>query len=170
MLELDDVAEVIADAVREATEPLAKQIAALEERKDAIGVTSALIDRDGNLILTMSDGSTKGLGAVVGSDGAPGENGKHGLSAEDVDATILEDGRTVEFSVSQGDTTYIFELAFPVPMYRGVYADGESYEKGDMVTWGGSVWHCQADTTEKPGTDDWQLAVKKGRDARTPAT
>ena len=52
--------------------------------------------------------------------------------------------------------------------YRGVWAVG-SYRRGNFVTFGGSVWHCDADNTDcKPGTDPnvWTLAVKRGKDAR----
>jgi hypothetical protein len=55
-----------------------------------------------------------------------------------------------------------------VPVYRGVWKEGEAYRAGDMVTWGGSVWHCNVDTAEKPGGPgpSWTLAVKKGRDGK----
>ena len=102
-----------------------------------------------------------------GSAGKDGVNGRHGLNAEDVDARVLDDGRTVEFSLRQGEYEYAFELTFPVPMYRGIFSEGETYGKGDMVTWGGSCWHCSAETTDKPGSSDhWQLAVKKGQNGR----
>jgi hypothetical protein len=35
-----------------------------------------------------------------------------------------------------------------------------------MVTWAGSLWHCDKATKNKPGTDDWTLAAKKGRDGK----
>lgn len=51
--------------------------------------------------------------------------------------------------------------------YRGTYAEGESYEEGDFVTDHGSMWACLTATKARPGTsDDWQLAVKAGRDRR----
>jgi len=51
--------------------------------------------------------------------------------------------------------------------YRGTWAAGESYEQHDFVTDGGSMWCCLAPTATRPGTsDDWQLAVKAGRDRR----
>ena len=52
-------------------------------------------------------------------------------------------------------------------LYRGVWKEGDSYERGDCVTWGGSLWHCEKDTTDKPETSEsWKLAVKRGRDGR----
>lgn len=61
---------------------------------------------------------------------------------------------------------------FPVMIYRGVYEAGRVYEPGDMVTWAGSGWHCNAPTTAKPDTDPeaWTLAIKRGRDARDTVT
>lgn len=51
--------------------------------------------------------------------------------------------------------------------YRGVYDTTEHYEKGNFVTHGGSMWAALADEPGKPGASDgWQLAVKRGADAR----
>ena len=50
--------------------------------------------------------------------------------------------------------------------YRAVFKQGEHYEPGDVCTWGGSAWHCNEPTTEKPDTGPWQLMVKKGRDGK----
>jgi len=50
--------------------------------------------------------------------------------------------------------------------YRGVYQRSEDYKRGDLVTFDGSMWHATRDTADEPGASrDWQLAVKKGRDA-----
>ena len=166
-MDMNDVAEVVGDAVREAVTPLIARIMELEAREVPASIRSGMIDQAGALILTRSDGETINVGRVVGKDGADGADGRHGLQAEDVDATILEDGRTVEFSLRQGEYEYSFELGFAVPMYRGVFVEGDTYDKGDLVTWAGSLWHCNADTTDKPGGDDWTLAVKKGRDGRS---
>ena len=52
--------------------------------------------------------------------------------------------------------------------YCGVWHYGESYRKHNFCTYDGSVWVCLRDTAAKPGqSPDWQLAVQKGRDART---
>jgi uncharacterized protein len=51
--------------------------------------------------------------------------------------------------------------------YQGVYQPGEKYFAENSVTHKGSLFIARADTTDEPGTsDDWQLAVKRGRDAR----
>lgn len=46
--------------------------------KDGLGVMGTLVDRDGHLVVTLSDGQTKDVGRVTGQDGAPGLNGKDG--------------------------------------------------------------------------------------------
>src|SRR5262245_13590782 len=52
--------------------------------------------------------------------------------------------------------------------WMGIWTDGTGYLVGDAVTWGGSVWHCNDDTTSKPGdgAKAWTLMVKKGRDGK----
>ena len=64
--------------------------------------------------------------------------------------------------------------AFDIPamVYRGVFKSGDEYLPGDTVTWGGSLWHCDEQTLDKPGETDskgWTLAAKRGRDGRDKA-
>lgn len=132
---------------------------------DGRGVKDLLIDRDGNLVATMDDGEMKMLGPIIGKDGAPGKDGRDGFSLDNFDVQPTDE-RTLELIFEQGDRREIYELVFPVAVYRGVYKEGEGYVRGDMVTWGGSLWHCDAETKDKPGTDDWTLACKKGRDGK----
>ncbi len=50
----------------------------------------------------------------------------------------------------------------------GVYVDSQPYARGQLVTWGGSTWHCNEPTTTKPGDGSkaWSLMVKRGRDGK----
>jgi hypothetical protein len=151
-----------------------KHVAALpkakdgEHGKDGVGLAGAFIDRDGNLIITMTNGEPRNLGCVVGKDGEPGAPGRDGFSLEDFDAKVMDDRRTVLLSFTGKTLDYKVELGFPVMLYRGVYKDGQKYERGDTVTWGGSLWHCDSDTHEKPGEGSatWTLCAKKGRDGK----
>jgi hypothetical protein len=61
-----------------------------------------------------------------------------------------------------------YELEFPVPIDRGVFKEGEPYVRGDVVTWGGSLWIAQKATSAKPDSPDsgFRLAVKRGRDGK----
>ncbi|MHB0132656.1 phage gp6-like head-tail connector protein [Klebsiella pneumoniae] len=57
----------------------------------------------------------------------------------------------------------------PTMVYRGVFKSGDEYLPGDTVTWGGSLWHCDEQTQDKPGetgSKGWTLAAKRGRDGR----
>jgi hypothetical protein len=55
--------------------------------------------------------------------------------------------------------------------YMGVWSHDQYYQEGNFVTHAGSLWCClKAQTMERPGScADWQLAVKRGHDARADA-
>lgn len=137
---------------------------------DGVSLAGALIDRDGVLNLTLSNGEVKALGRVEGRDGRDGKDGERGSDGQAWDdMEIKRTGlRTVELSFDHGDRRNTFEMDFPVPVYRGVFAEGEAYEPGDMATWAGSLWHCNEPTVEKPGDGSkaWTLAAKRGRDGK----
>lgn len=140
-----------------------------KDGKDGRGVKDLLIDRDGCLVATMEDGEMKNLGAIVGKDGRDGVDGAQGapgFSLDDFDVARGTDGRTFTLKFEQGDTRHEYELTFPVPVYCGIYKEGEQHVPGDLVTWGGCLWHCDAETKDKPGTEHWTMAVKKGRDGK----
>lgn len=113
-----------------------------------------------------------GQQGVPGRDGAPGLNGKDGVDGRDGlgfdDMSAEYDGeRTVTLKWQRGDQTKEFTLLLPIPLDQGTYRSGAQYQKGDMVTFGGSSWIAQRDTTAKPETSpDWRLAVKRGRDGK----
>lgn len=71
----------------------------------------------------------------------------------------------VKLTRSSGQVT---ERAFTVPtmIYRGTHEEGKSYLPGDTVTSSGSLWHCEKETTTRPGTgaEDWKLVAKRGAD------
>lgn len=133
--------------------------------RDGAGVAGAVIDRAGNLVLTLTDGTTRELGLVVGKDGAPGRDGADGVGFDDMIGELREDGAYLVWQ--RGDVEKEWRL--PVPIYRGVWKEGAAYRVGDFVTWGGSLWHCDVDeTTEKPdgAAKHWTLAAKRGRDGK----
>jgi len=82
----------------------------------------------------------------------------------------LENDRIFTFNLSQSNgevQTKTFSL--PVMIYRDVYQPGRTYQEGDCVTFGGSIWHCYKATSDRPneaGSSGWKLAVKRGRDGR----
>lgn len=178
---LDDVRPLVEEAVQRAVE-------AIPAPKDGCGVKELLIDRDGALVATMDDGRMKNLGAVVGRNGTDvdmaaversiaekvaaipkPENGKDGFALEHFDVELHEDGRTLILSFTDQEQKFVAELGIPTMIYRGVFKEGQTHTKGDTVTWGGSLWHCDVDeTTEKPDSaaKHWTLAAKRGRDGK----
>lgn len=132
--------------------------------KDGVGLAGALIDREGQLVVTLTDGTTKALGAIVGKDGSPGAAG---LGFDDMTEELADDGRTIIRRYSRGEQVKEVRFTLPVVLDRGVYKDGVEYVAGDGVSFGGSFWIARAVTKDKPGTSDsWRLAVKKGRDGK----
>ena len=62
---IDEFIPIIEDTV-------ARIVATIEQPKDGkdgVGLAGSFIDRTGSLILTMTDGSTRDLGVIVGRDG-----------------------------------------------------------------------------------------------------
>jgi hypothetical protein len=158
-----------------------KAIDARPKPKDGIGIVGVFVDRDGHLIQTMSDGSTKDVGLVVGRDVDMGAvnalvvktldawpkptNGKDGLGFDDLEALYDEHGR-LSLKFQRGDQVKTFRV--PGHVYREIYVATESYEQGDSVTLAGSTFIAQkSGVLGKPGEcDDWKLSVKRGRDGK----
>lgn len=96
-----------------------------------------------------------------------GKDGRDGFSFEDF--TLDYDGeRTITFKFERGGEVKSHSFLVPIVLDAGYYVEGESYQKHDGVTFGGSYWIAQKETTSKPeiGNEDWRLAVKKGRDGK----
>jgi collagen type III alpha len=123
--------------------------------------------RDGLPGVAGKDG-LNGKDGINGKDGANGLDGKDGLGFDDMTAEVEDDGRVLVLRWVAGERKKEVRLTLGTMIYRGVFSDGKTYERGDVATWGGSVWHCNSETNEKPGdgSKNWTLAVKKGRDGR----
>jgi hypothetical protein len=137
-----DVRRQIADA----TAPLLARLVMLEQRKPEKGDPG----RDGR------DGKD-------GRDGVNGKDGADGVKADDIE--IVQDCRTMTVK-ARATGRVLGTLALPIPVYRGVFKEGETYDPGDMVTHGGSLWHANESTKAKPGEGPYTLCVKRGRDGR----
>lgn len=134
-----------------------------EKGENGVGVAGAVIDRDGSLALTLSNGEVKNLGQICGKNGAPGTDGKDGIGFDDID--LVEDEAGLSLKFIKGDAVKAYPL--PVVIDRGVYREGQTYQKGSGVTWGGRYWIAQEKTSDKPdGGKSWRLAVNKGRDGK----
>jgi hypothetical protein len=170
-VDLAEMQRMVSEAVDKAVAaiPAPKDGADGRDGKDGVGLAGAIIDRAGELVVTLSNGETKSLGPVVGRDGAPGEkgldgkDGRDGFGFEDLDLAETDEGIALRFMRSD----HVKEFRLPVVLDRGVYKEGQTYRPGDGVTWGGSFWICQQETTDKPDSGKgFRLAVKKGRDGR----
>lgn len=168
-------------------EAIQKTFAALPEPKKGepgVGITDGLVDMNGHLIVTFSDGRTKDVGRVVDPEANRAaidryieakfealpkpKDGEDGFGLEDFEVDY--DGeRTVTIRFVRGDLVKEKAIKFPVVLERGVFSPDKAYERSDGVTYGGSFWIAQCDNPDgKPGdvNSDWRLSVKRGRNGK----
>lgn len=96
-----------------------------------------------------------------------GRDGTDGLGFDDL--TIdRKDLRTAVLRFKRGEQVKEFAIDLPVLNYRGIYKRGDDYDVGDIVTWGGHMFHCDTknDGRIDPGKDGapWTQCVKRGND------
>jgi hypothetical protein len=75
---------------------------------------------------------------------------------------------TVKFGKTSGQV-FVRSFKIPVVLHRGIFKNGNSYERGDQVQRDGSTWICEAEaTTAVPDgrSKDWTLSNKAGRDGK----
>ncbi|MCS8058073.1 hypothetical protein N0406_03560 [Pseudomonas aeruginosa] len=96
------------------------------------------------------------------------KDGRDALSVESFDMVMGEDGRTVTVKLQAGDVVVEKSVKIASVIDRGVFSAEKSYEQGDGTTYGGCYWIAQKDAPAgvPGGSDDWRLAVKKGRDGK----
>lgn len=186
---VEDLAPLVTTSVE-------KAVAALPRPVDPVSFTGALIERDGTLVLTTSDGGTKRVGLVVGKDGADGRHGTD-VSPEHVAQIVKaavdqiprpQDGKDGADGIGFDDLSLDFdeqkgfslrfvrgalEKSWPIqlPYYAGIWQSGRPYVKSATVTAQGALWIALKDTTARPGEQDeasrdWKLCVKGGRDGK----
>jgi hypothetical protein len=114
-----------------------------------------------------------GRDGLPGAPGPPGRDGRDGAPGQDGlgfdELHVLRNGeREITLEFVQGERVKRFPIAVPAVIYQGVYTSGKAYEPGDVVSFGGSGWHCNQPTDTKPGDGNatWTLAIKHGRDGR----
>lgn len=96
------------------------------------------------------------------------KDGKDALEVKDFDIVLGDDMRTLTVSLKAGEQVVQKSIKIPAIIDRGVHSDEKEYSHGDGVTYAGSFWICQKDRPQgKPSSsEDWRLAVKKGRDGK----
>lgn len=108
---------------------------------------------------------------VPGPQGPAGRDGKDGVDGVGFDdlTVVQHDERTFVVKAAKGEHVKdIGKIEVPYAIYRGVFQEGRLYTKGDLVTWAGSLWVVNEETTSRPEdlSRAWTLCVKKGRDGR----
>lgn len=105
----------------------------------------------------------KHFGGLARSTGSGWETVIAGLAA--VDVIQGDDFRTFTIKAQlTGADQVVATFSMPVLIYREIFKDGTEYARGDVVTWAGAAWHCQADSTRAKPSDgpEWRLMVKRG--------
>lgn len=189
MFDPEKFGEAMGEAIRSAVEPLLKRIEELESKSltfakdgapgepgkngepgkdgqkgaDGLGLAGAMIDRDGSLQITLTNGEVKNLGPVVGKDGS---NGSDGLSFDSFDMEYLSDTHEVTIKASSGGRTKSITYPAGGIVGRGYWTEGCKAKKGEAWTSGGCLWIALKDTATDPAikSDGWFMAARKGRD------
>lgn len=191
MLQPEELADIVATAIKTATAPLHARIKALEARELPIardgapgpagekgldGAPGPQGERgpegpEGKPGRDGRDGlpGVPGVQGEKGLDGAAGANGQDGRDGTLENLKVIYDGeRGLTFAFKDGTPIEGGAIRLPMMLYRGVYQDSKAYEPGDVVTWAGSTWNANEATTTKPGdgAKAWTLVVKRGRDGK----
>ena len=136
---------------------------------DGLGLAGAMIDRDGSLLVTLTNGEVKSLGPVVGKNGVDGTNGQDGIGFDSFDIEYLPD--THEVSVKATALGRTKEARYPAGGIRpaGYWWEGTKAKAGEAWVHDGSTWFATKDTNTKPSTsaEGWIIAARKGRDGET---
>lgn len=150
---VDDVRPIIEAEIEKAV----KQI---PTPKDGLGMAGSMIDRDGNLIITMTNGETKNLGPVVGKDG---------VSMESFDMTYDADTHEVVLKAMAAGKSQ--EIRYPAGGIhgKGYWRYGLEAKAGEAWVQGGSLWIAKRNTTEAPShsSESWFMAARRGRDGES---
>lgn len=121
-----------------------------------------------------------------GERGEKGADGRDGKDGRDSDVTRAEMEALIKTAVKENTEHVIRSIAFDVETRelragdrvlakfpyienKGVYQQGVVYERGHLVTWGGSSWECVAEKATEAPTDSskmWRLMVKAGRNGK----
>jgi len=171
----DALALLIVQTVKSALQPVRDQSVHLAARLDQLQAVLAALQQAAAVAPTVDLAALRERLAVLetrqpvpgppGRDGLDGQDGADGVRLDDLAASFDGD-RTLTLTLAAGTRTKAIPVTLPIPRWRGVYNASQAYQTGDLVTWEGSTWHCQAPTISKPGDQAkaWQLMVKRGRD------
>lgn len=102
-----------------------------------------------------------GLPGPRGDAGLDGKDGHDGLGMDDFESEY-DGARTLILRFKAADRVKELRVVLAgLPLYCGRWSADRAYDRGDIVTIGGSHWHCNDATTDRPGeTAAWTLSVK----------
>ena len=139
-----------------------------KDGKDAEPVSEAAIAdavaarferRFSDLVLSWERQARDGVERAIDKMPAP-KDGKDAVPIESLE--ITQDERDITIKLGDVERT----IRLDTILDRGVW-EQRAYEKGDAVSYGGSLWIAQQNTEDAPGTSKaWRLAVKRGRDGK----
>lgn len=140
-----------------------------EKGADGVGLAGAMLDRDGELLVTMTNGEVKKLGAVVGRDGRDGKDGVDGIGFDSFEMEYLEE--THEVRIKAAAAGRVKEIRFPAGgiSLGGYWRDGSKAKALQVFSLDGNAYVAKRDTSAKPSpaSEDWVLMSRKGRDGET---
>jgi integrin beta 3 len=172
-----ELGDLVTMTLTETLTPVRTSVALLDDRLRAHATVTAGHDLRLRDLEVLVSGLRERLAIVEtrapvpgppGRDGQDGKDGADGYGVEDLSVEFDGD-RTIALAFARaGREVQRFPLVLPFQKYQGVYHAGTSYVAGDMVTYGGSLWHCGTATSARPGdgVTGWTLAVKRGQDGR----
>lgn len=153
---------------------LDKRMESVERRILDESPTKDLARLSERLAVVETRAPVAGPAGLAGTDGQPGRDGLNGKDGADglgfEDLSVDFDGdRTIVLTFERGAQKKTWPIQLPYLKYQALYEDGRTYVKGDVVTWGGSMWFCEAadSKNKKPGeSKDWLQCVQRGREGK----
>ena len=138
-MQRDDVASVVVLTMKSVLAPIQERLATLEARGADAAVLMAALGPLRERVTALE--TRPPLPGPPGKDGDAGKDGQDGAAGPS---------------------------GSPGLEYRDVYQSGQLYQRGQCVTYAGSMWHCNTPTEARPGDGSaaWTLMVKRGRDAK----
>lgn len=129
-----------------------------------------------------------GAPGADGRDGEPGKDGVDGRDGLDPEIEVTQDGATVEFAFTVGETRYVSEVELPQgpagidgkdgapgergePGPMGMLPSVKAWERGvhysgAVKSHSGGTWQAVRDTAEEPPHEDWVCLAAPGSNGR----